>query len=190
MCERTLNSWKIARVKSGNPYWRGWLSTVELVVLTCLDRVFLYCRFYLSFFTKQTSLIWWSMVLSLPLQSVFPGEINKNNWHRVTMKCSYSTYLLQLPSLLNLAKCNKLFSVIFTLKIISWSAFSRKELTAESTVCVQGRCFPMWNSSWWTTITVSSISPLRERLPTTNTLAFLLRGYQKCFGLWATVYVL
>ncbi len=184
MCERTLNSWKIARVKSGNPCWTGRFSTVEL---TSLDRVFLNCRYYLSFFTKQTSLIWWSMVLSLPLQLVFPGEINKKYWHRVTMKCSNSTYLLQLPSLLNLTQCNKLFSVIFTLKIISWSAFSRKELTLESTIWEKGECFPMWNSSWWTTIRVSSISPLRVRLPTTNTLAFLLRGYQKCFGLWAPV---
>jgi hypothetical protein len=56
-----------------NPYRRGQLSTVDLLVLTSLDQLLLILKTLLTFFTKQASLRRRSTLLSLPLQLVFPG---------------------------------------------------------------------------------------------------------------------
>ncbi len=55
---------------AGNPYRRGRLSTVDLLILTSLYQLLL---------TTQVSLIRRSSVLSLPLESVFP-DLGKGPW--------------------------------------------------------------------------------------------------------------
>ncbi len=50
---------------------------VDLLVLTSLDQLLLILKIFLPFFTKQANLIWRSIVLSLPCQSVFPGSTNQ-----------------------------------------------------------------------------------------------------------------
>jgi hypothetical protein len=57
----------------GNPYWGGRLSTADLLVLTSLDQLLSIMKTLFSFFPKQATLMKWSTVRSLPLQSVFPG---------------------------------------------------------------------------------------------------------------------
>ncbi len=37
----------MATPKAGNPYWKGRLSTIDLLVLTSLDQLFLYSQCYL-----------------------------------------------------------------------------------------------------------------------------------------------
>ncbi len=61
----------IVHISAGKPYWRGRLSTVDLLVLNSLYQLSLYWKYYLPFFTKQATLMRRSTVLSLPLQLVF-----------------------------------------------------------------------------------------------------------------------
>jgi hypothetical protein len=58
--------------KPGSPYCRGRLSTTGLLVLTIIDLLLFLLNLLLSFCTKQATFMWWSTVLSLPLQLVFP----------------------------------------------------------------------------------------------------------------------
>ncbi len=60
-------------VLSGNPYWWGRLSTVDLLVLSCLDQLIFSLKIVLTFVTKQASLMRWSAVPSLPLRWAFLG---------------------------------------------------------------------------------------------------------------------
>ncbi len=53
-------------------YWRLWLSTVDLLVLTSLDQLFL-LKIVFNFFTKQAAWMRWSTALSLPPPLVFCG---------------------------------------------------------------------------------------------------------------------
>jgi len=62
---------------SGNPYWCGRLSTVDLLVLTSLDE-FLFLLIF-NRFTKQATLMRRPTVLSLSLQLVFPGTHSITN---------------------------------------------------------------------------------------------------------------
>jgi hypothetical protein len=48
-------------------HWREELSTIDLLVLTNLDQLLLMMQTWLSFFTKQVTLMRRSIVLSLPL---------------------------------------------------------------------------------------------------------------------------
>ncbi len=57
-----------------NPYWRGRLSTVDLLVLTSLDQLIFILKILFTFITKQLTLLRRSTVLCLPLQLVFPGR--------------------------------------------------------------------------------------------------------------------
>ncbi len=59
----------------GKPYWKGRLNTVKLVVLTSLDQMLLVLEFLFTFFTKQATIMR-SIVLSLPIQLVFPAHTN------------------------------------------------------------------------------------------------------------------
>ncbi len=63
------------KVPPRNPYIKGRLSTVDLLVLTNLDQVL----FRIDFFTKQATFLRKSFVLRLPLRLVFPGDPNKNS---------------------------------------------------------------------------------------------------------------
>ncbi len=54
--------------KSGNPNWRGRLSTVDLLVLTNIDQVLLKLKTLFTFLLKQPILMRRSTALSLPLQ--------------------------------------------------------------------------------------------------------------------------
>ncbi len=58
---------------AGNPYWRGRLSTVDLLVLTSLDRVLFILKILFNFLKKQATLTRRSTVLSLLLKLVFPA---------------------------------------------------------------------------------------------------------------------
>ncbi len=51
-------------VWTGNPYWRGRLSTVDLLVLTSLDQLLLIQQKILCFFTKQATLMYWAFPFS------------------------------------------------------------------------------------------------------------------------------
>ncbi len=52
----------------GKSYWRGSLSTTDLLVLTSLDQHFFMLKISINLFTKQPTLMWRSTVLSLPPQ--------------------------------------------------------------------------------------------------------------------------
>jgi hypothetical protein len=56
---------------SGNPDRRRRLSTVDRLVLTCLDELLLLLKTLITFFTKLCTLMRSLTVLSLPLQLVF-----------------------------------------------------------------------------------------------------------------------
>ncbi len=59
--------------KAGKAYWRGRLSTVDLLVLTSLDQLLFILKILFTYVTKQAAtLMRRSTVLSLPLQLVFP----------------------------------------------------------------------------------------------------------------------
>jgi len=59
---------------TGKSYWGGRLSTVDLLVLTMLDHLFLYWKYYFPFFTKQATVMRRSTVLNHSPQLVFPGH--------------------------------------------------------------------------------------------------------------------
>ncbi len=56
---------------TGTPYKRGRLSTVDLLVLTCLYHRLFILKILFTFLTKQAFLMRRHTVLSLPLQLVF-----------------------------------------------------------------------------------------------------------------------
>ncbi len=55
-------------------YWRGRLSTVDLLVLTSLEKLHFKLKIVFTLFTKQATLIRRPTVPSLPFQQVFPGK--------------------------------------------------------------------------------------------------------------------
>jgi hypothetical protein len=59
---------------AGKCYWRGRLSTVDLLVLTSLDQLSFISKILTNFFTKQATLIRKPVVLSLSRQLVFPAH--------------------------------------------------------------------------------------------------------------------
>jgi hypothetical protein len=70
-------SWQaksLGRVKPGNPYWRGRLSTVDLLALTSLDQLLFIMQTLCTFLQNKATLMRRSTVPSLPLQLVFLGE--------------------------------------------------------------------------------------------------------------------
>ncbi len=60
-------------VRAGKSYWRGRLSTVDLIVLTSLDQLLFKLKILWTFFTKQANIMRRSTVSSLPPHLVFPG---------------------------------------------------------------------------------------------------------------------
>ncbi len=80
-------------VRSMNPYRRGILSTVDLLVLTSLDKLILILKIIFLFFTKQASLIRRSTALSLPPKLVFPGIGNSYRRGRLSTDSVQLTYL-------------------------------------------------------------------------------------------------
>jgi hypothetical protein len=60
-------------ISPGNPYWKGKLSTVDLLALTSLNQFILILKILLTFVSKQATLMKRSTVLSHPVQVVFPG---------------------------------------------------------------------------------------------------------------------
>jgi hypothetical protein len=54
----------------------GSFSTVDLLVLVSLDQLLFILRMFVNLFTKQANLMRRSIVLSLSLQLVFPGQIH------------------------------------------------------------------------------------------------------------------
>jgi len=57
----------------GNPYWKGRLSTVDLLKLAILDQLLLIMQKLFTFLLKRATLMRSSTVLSLPVLSVFPA---------------------------------------------------------------------------------------------------------------------
>jgi hypothetical protein len=68
------NSRKSFKVEAGDPYCRGRLSMVDLLVLTSLDQLIFVLKILFTLVSKQATLMRRSAVLSLPLQLVFPGS--------------------------------------------------------------------------------------------------------------------
>jgi hypothetical protein len=60
---------------SVNPYWRGRLGTVDLLVLTSLDHLVILLKILITFYTKQATIMRRSTALSLPYQLVVPGVV-------------------------------------------------------------------------------------------------------------------
>ncbi len=60
------------KVKAGTPYWRGRLRTVDLLVLTSLNRLLFILKRLFTFLTKHPTSIRRSTVLSLLPHLVFP----------------------------------------------------------------------------------------------------------------------
>ncbi len=60
--------------KPGNPCGRERLCTVDLLVLSSLDQLIFKLRKSFTVVTKKGTLMRRSMVLSIPLQLVFPGN--------------------------------------------------------------------------------------------------------------------
>jgi hypothetical protein len=68
---------------SRETYWRGRLSTVDLLELASLFQLLVILKTLLTFFTKQVTLVRRPTVLSLPLHLVFSVlsmDKNLNNW--------------------------------------------------------------------------------------------------------------
>ncbi len=63
--------------RPGNPYWRGRLSTVDLLALTSLDQQLFTLRILFTFFTNQATSTRRSTVLSLFPQLVFPAKAGR-----------------------------------------------------------------------------------------------------------------
>jgi hypothetical protein len=61
----------------GKSYWRGRLSTVDLLLLTSLAQLLFVLKILFTFFKKQGTLKRRSTILSLPTQLVFPGKKHK-----------------------------------------------------------------------------------------------------------------
>jgi hypothetical protein len=64
---------------AGNPYCRGSLSTVDILVQTSLEQVLFVLKILFTFVTKQATLMRRLIVLILPFQLVFPvkGSLEK-----------------------------------------------------------------------------------------------------------------
>ncbi len=78
-------------IHAGNPNWRGWPSTVDLLVLTSLYQLVFILKILFTFVTKQTSLMRRSTVLSFPLQLGFSG-LWVHAYLSVTMTLSIMTF--------------------------------------------------------------------------------------------------
>ncbi len=63
------NMWSY--LQPGKSYWRGRLSTIDLLVLSGLDQLLFMLKILFTFFPKLLTLMWRSTVLILPPQSVF-----------------------------------------------------------------------------------------------------------------------
>ncbi len=63
--------WEDLNLKPEKSYWRGRLSTVDLLELTSLDQLLFIMEILFRCFTKHATLSWRSTVLSLPLKLVF-----------------------------------------------------------------------------------------------------------------------
>jgi hypothetical protein len=62
----------ISMIHPGKPYWRGTLSTFDLLLLTRFNQLLFTFKILFSFVTKHVRLMRRSSVLILPLQLVFP----------------------------------------------------------------------------------------------------------------------
>jgi hypothetical protein len=78
LCNLLQKLYTIVSVEARNLYWRGTLSTVDLLVPTSFDQQFFFIKQTLTyFFTSLATLMRTSAVLSLPFQLVFLGGGNK-----------------------------------------------------------------------------------------------------------------
>ncbi len=70
-------------MKPGNPYWRGRISTVDLLILICSDQLQWVLNLYSSLFAKQAPWTRRSTVLSIPFQWGFPVQTIQSwaDWH-------------------------------------------------------------------------------------------------------------
>ncbi len=75
----TLQPW-FRLFTPGKSYWTGRISTVDLLVLTCLNLHFLNWKYYLPFFSKQAALMRRPTVLSFPSTLVVSVQ-TQNQWH-------------------------------------------------------------------------------------------------------------
>ncbi len=86
----------VKNILARDSYWRGRLSTIDLLVLTSLDQLLFLLKILFSCFTKWANLMKRSMVLSLPAQLVFPALAlgNQLMWNPCEMiKCMHAFYL-------------------------------------------------------------------------------------------------
>ncbi len=74
--------------EAGNPYWRGRISTVDLLVLTSSDQLLLMLKLYI--FTKWHNLMRRSTVLNISFQLGFPGEIELTSLYKLFWISWYS----------------------------------------------------------------------------------------------------
>ncbi len=110
-----LNAHICLLVKSGNPYWCGRHSTVNLLVLTSLGKLHLILKIYVSFWQNKFILMRRSTVLSLPGPRGFPGHVGASHSGLFIGHWSASTrrYLEVRPSPFNVFPSSL---IVFTLK--------------------------------------------------------------------------
>jgi hypothetical protein len=85
----------VIKSASGNPYWRGSLSTVDLLVITNLDQLLLIMQTFFYFLSKRALIIGRSTVLNLPLLEEFPFRCNRNLHLQFGFSHIYVTFFLQ-----------------------------------------------------------------------------------------------
>ena len=78
--ERSLEVFEKLMFNPEKPYWRGRLCTVDLLVLTNLDRLLVMLKILFAFFTKQATLMRRSVVLSLPPLITIPVVAIRKNF--------------------------------------------------------------------------------------------------------------
>ncbi len=85
---------------TGNPYWTGGLCTVDLLVLTSLDRHIFVQKVLFTFVTKWATPMRRSIVHSLPLQLVFPAlKLSKPQSYKGLTKLHVSNALAYSPKI-------------------------------------------------------------------------------------------
>ncbi len=112
--------WIFPSVYARRSYWRGRLSTVDLLVLTSLDQLLFTLKILFTFLTKQATIMRKSTVLSLSPQLVFPGLWQRSVFDHVSQKGTICIINDQ-------AQCHKTFftdfrNVLECLSLVSFSS--------------------------------------------------------------------
>ena len=108
----------------GKPYWRGRLSTVDLLILTSLDQLIFILKVFIGILKKQVTLMRRSNVQSHPFQLMFPGYSYNILLFKVVMD--------QYTSLGSTLQKLDHFSAMGTITVQQWSGQAYKKFESIS----------------------------------------------------------